>query len=68
VGIEHKSALLILAAEAALFAGPLFPVSPDPFHRWQLAQGSYALLYLILILIQLKALLAPRRGKETAEP
>lgn len=63
VEVEHKSALLIVAAEAALFAGPLFPVSPDPFRRWQLAQGSYALLYLMLVLIQMKALLLRQTGK-----
>jgi hypothetical protein len=56
VQIEHRAALLILAAVAALFTGPLFPVSPDPFRRWALAQWSYALLYLILTVLQWKAL------------
>jgi hypothetical protein len=51
VQIEHRSALLILAAETALFTGPLFPISPDPFRRWALAQWSYAFLYLILTLV-----------------
>jgi hypothetical protein len=53
---EHAATLLLPLLELSLLAGPYYPVLPDPFKSWSIAQVTYAVLWSVLALLHIGVL------------